>query len=60
MESKEVIVSQFAEDDLNEIIGYYFPLAPNYVENIISEFETNVMGLQQCPKRGRMVPELER
>ena len=48
MEIKEVIVSQFAEDDLNE-----------YVEIIVSEFETNVMSLQQYPKRGRIAFELE-
>ena len=60
MEIKDVIVSQFAEDDLNEIIEYDFSLSPNYVENIVSEFETNIISLQEYPKRGRMVPELER
>ena len=60
MEIKEVIVSQFAEDDLNEIVEYYFSLSPNYVENIVSEFETNVLSLQQYPKRRRIVPELDR
>ena len=60
MEIKEVIVSQFAEDDLNEIVEYYFSLSPNYVENIVSEFETNILSLQQYPKRGRIVPELDR
>lgn len=60
MEIKEVIVSQFAEDDLNEIVEYYFSLSPNYIENIVSEFETNIMSLQQYPKRGRIVPELDR
>ena len=60
MEIKEVIVSQFAEDDLNEIVEYYFSLSPNYVENLVSEFETNVLSLQQYPKRRRIVPELDR
>ena len=60
MEIKEVIISQFAEDDLNEIVEYYFSLNPNDVENIVSEFETNVLSLQQYPKRGRIVPELDR
>ena len=35
MEIKEIIVSQFAEDDLNEIADYYFSLSPDYVEKII-------------------------
>ena len=60
MEIKEVIVSQFAEDDLNEIVEYYFSLSPNYVKNIISEFEINILSLQQYPKRRRIVPELDR
>ena len=60
MEIKDVIVSRFAEDDLNEIVEYYFSLSPNYVENLVSEFETNVLSLQQYPKRRRIVPELDR
>lgn len=57
---EEIIISDFAEDDLNEIADYYFSLNPNYVEKIISEFEENVMSLQNHPKSGRIVPELER
>lgn len=60
MEIEEIIVSKFAEDDLNEITDYYFSLNPKYVEKIISEFEENVMSLQIHPKSGRIVPELER
>ena len=56
----EVIVSQFAEDDLNEIIEYYFSLSEKYVEKVISEFEENVMSLQRHPKSGRIVSELEK
>ena len=59
-EINEVIVSQFAEDDLNEIAEYYFSLSENYVEKVISEFEENVMSLQRHPKSGRVVPELEK
>ena len=56
----EVIVSQFAEDDLNEIVEYYFLLSQNYIEKIISEFEENVMSLKKHPRSGRVVPELEK
>ena len=59
-EINEVIVSQFAEDDLNEIVEYYYSLSQNYVEKVISEFEENVMSLQKHPKSGRVVPELEK
>ena len=59
-EIEEIIVSDFAEHDLNEIADYYFSRSPDYVERIISEFEENVMSLQEHPKSGRSVPELER
>ena len=59
-EINEVIVSRFAEDDLNEIIEYYYSLSQNYVEKVISEFEENIMSLQSHPKSGRVVPELEK
>ena len=60
MEIKDVIISQFAEDDLDEIAAYYFSLSPNYVEKVISDFEENVMSLKEHPKSGRIVPELEK
>ncbi|MGN0738979.1 MAG: type II toxin-antitoxin system RelE/ParE family toxin [Treponema sp.] len=59
-EIQEVLVSKFAEDDLNEIIEYYFSLSQNYVEKLISEFEENVMSLKIHPKSGRIIPELEK
>ena len=57
---EEIIVSEFAEEDLNEIADYYFSRSPDYVERIISEFEENIMSLKKYPKSGRVVPELER
>ena len=56
----EIIVSEFAEEDLDEIAAYHYSRSPNYVEKIISEFEENVFSLQKHPKSGRIVPELER
>ena len=57
---EEIIISEFAEADLDEIVAYHYSRSPNYVERIISEFEENVMSLQQHPKSGRIVPELEK
>ena len=57
---EEIIVSEFAEEDLNEIVDYYFSRSPDYIERIITEFEETVMSLQKHPKSGRTVPELER
>ncbi len=59
-EIDEIIVSEFAEADLDEIAAYHYSRNPNYVEKIISEFEENVISLQKHPKSGRTVPELER
>ena len=39
MKIKEVVVSQFAEDDLNEIVEYYFSLSEGYVDKIVPELE---------------------
>ena len=59
-EIEEIIISEFAETDLDEIAAYHYSRSPSYVERIISEFEENVRSLQKYPKSGRIVPELER
>ena len=59
-EIEEIIISEFAEADLDELAAYYYSRSPKFVERIISEFEENVMSLQKNPKSGRIVPELER
>ncbi|EID85241.1 Plasmid stabilization system protein [Treponema sp. JC4] len=60
MAINQVIVSQFAKDDLREIISYYQSLSQKYVEKTISEFEENILSLKEFPKSGRIVPELEK
>ena len=57
---EEIIVSEFAEEDLDEIAAYHYSRSPNYVGRIISEFEENVRSIQKHPKSGGTVPELER
>ncbi len=57
---EEIIISEFAEADLDEIAAYHYSRSLNYVERIISEFEENLMSLQKHPKSGRTVPDLER
>jgi toxin ParE1/3/4 len=59
-EIKQVIVSRFAEDDLDEIAAYYASLSPSYVRKTVQQFEDNVMSLKENPLRGRVVPELEK
>lgn len=55
-----VIVSQLAEDDLNEIVEYYNSLSPAYVEEVISKFESNILMLSGFPRNGRVIPELHK
>ena len=56
----EVIVSQFAEDDLIEITDYYYEMSPRFVDTLIADFEKTILSLQNYPKMGKIVPELER
>lgn len=60
MADKKVLVSDFAMEDLREIVAYYQSLNKNYVEKVIAEFEENIFSLKQFPRSGRIVPELER
>lgn len=60
MEIKEVLVTEFAKNDLREILEYYQSLSQKFVEKVLSEFQENIFSLNKHPKSGRIVPELER
>ena len=60
MEIKEVLVTEFAKEDLREILEYYQSSSQKYVEKVISDFQENILSLKKYPKSGRIVPELER
>lgn len=60
MEIKEVLVTEFAKEDLREILEYYQSLSQKYVEKVISDFQENIFSLNKHPKSGRIVPELEK
>lgn len=51
-----VVVSQFAKEDLNEIIAYYESLNKSYVETVITQFEDNILSLSHFPESGRIIP----
>ncbi len=57
-EIKQVVVTRFAEDDLNEIVEYYASLSRSYVKKHLLLFESNVLSLKKSPMQGRVVPEL--
>ena len=56
----EVVVSQLAIDDLNEIVGYYESLSHSYINSVIDKFENNINSLAVFPRNGRIIPELSR
>jgi toxin ParE1/3/4 len=55
-----VIFSRYAENDLLEIIDYYYNNNTKYANNIFSNIEVKIKGLNVYPERGRIVPELEK
>lgn len=55
-----VVVSQFAKEDLNEVIAYYESLNKSYFESVITQFEDNILSLSHFLESGRIVPELYR
>jgi plasmid stabilization system protein ParE len=55
----KAIFSRYAEDDLNEIIEYYFAINPDYARKLLTTFEKRVGELRKYPERARIVPELE-
>jgi toxin ParE1/3/4 len=56
----KVVFSRFADDDINEIIDYYLIHDAGYAKKLLDAFEKKALGLYEYPKRGRIVPELEK
>jgi len=53
-----VVFSQYAEDDLSEIITYYAAKNPQYALKLLDTLEARVQELHELPARGRIIPEL--
>jgi plasmid stabilization system protein ParE len=49
-----------AREDLNEIIDYIAQTKITYAAKVLDKIESAVKKLDMLPKRGRIVPELER
>lgn len=54
------IISRYAEDDLIEIIEYYFAVNAEFSKKIFRAIENKIRTLKTFPNRGRIVPELEK
>lgn len=55
----KAIFSRFAEDDLFEIINYFYQIKLFYSKELLLTVEKRVKELENNPLTGRVVPELE-
>jgi len=55
----EIRWSPIATDDLESIIRYYEKTAPKFAQNFAKKIIYIIENLNQFPKMGRLVPELE-
>lgn len=56
----KTIFSRFAEEDLVEIIEYFYPINTEYSKKLLVLLEKRVNEFKNNPERGRVVPELEK
>jgi len=55
----KAIFSRFAEDDLFEIINYFYQINLSYSKELLLTIEKRVKELEDNPLTGRVIPELE-
>ena len=55
----KAIFSRFAEDDLFEIINYFYQIKLFYSKELLLTVEKRVKELEDNPLTGRVIPELE-
>jgi toxin ParE1/3/4 len=60
MQKYELIVSDFAEMDLKEIITFFFEKNIQYSIELYKKIKICIDELEVFPERGKVVPELEK
>lgn len=60
MQQFVVFLSGFAENDLKEIIYYYFEDNQKFALSLYEKFKTKIKSLETFPEKGKIVPELEK
>ena len=60
MQKYELIVSDFAEIDLKEIITFFYDKNIQYSIKLYKKIKMRIEELEVFPERGRVVPELEK
>jgi toxin ParE1/3/4 len=60
MQKYELIVSNFAEMDLKEIITFFYNKNVQYSIELYTKIKNRIDELEVFPERGKVVPELEK
>ena len=60
MQKYEVYISGFAENDLKEIVVYYYEKNQKFALNLYAKIKTKIFSLESFPEKGKIVPELEK
>lgn len=60
MKRYEVVLSQLAEIDINEIISYYLQKNKDSALELYKRIKNRILELDNLPNKGRIVPELDK
>jgi toxin ParE1/3/4 len=60
MKKYEVRISNFAESDINEIMGYLIIKNREFCLSLYAKLKSKISQLEYFPEKGRIVPELEK
>ena len=59
MKQYEVVLSQLAEIDINEIVSYYLQKNRDIALELYKRIKNRILELDNLPNKGRIVPELD-
>lgn len=60
MKQYEVVLSQLAEIDINEIVSYYLQKNRDVALELYKRIKNRILELDNLPNKGRIVPELDK
>jgi len=60
MKQYEVVLSQLAEIDINEIVSYYLQKNRDVALELYKRIKNRILELNNLPNKGRIVPELDK
>ena len=60
MKQYEVVLSQLAEIDINEIVSYYLQKNRDVALELYKRIKNRILELNNLPNKGRIVPEVDK